>query len=103
MLGHITEIARSVNGVRKVVRMFEPITEEELQQIAAQVPVAADTDAGQVDGPWVLFCVVHQTSYQTGRIPTPTLHPLHIGVELIHQGRDRQACAVAAGFVQYQA
>jgi len=47
----ITEIARSVNGVRKVVRMFEPITEEELQQIAAQAPVATDTDAGQVEGP----------------------------------------------------
>jgi len=47
----ITEIARSVNGVRKVVRMFEPITEEELQQMAAQAPVATDTDAAQVEGP----------------------------------------------------
>jgi len=47
----ITEIARSVNGVRKVVRMFEPITEEELQQIAAQAPVATDTDAAQMEGP----------------------------------------------------
>jgi len=36
----ITEIARSVNGVRKVVRVFESVTEEELRQIAAQAPVA---------------------------------------------------------------
>jgi len=43
----ITEIVRSVNGVRKVVRMFEPITEEELQQMAAQAPVATDTDAAE--------------------------------------------------------
>jgi len=47
----ITEIARSVNGVRKVVRMFDPITEAELQQMAAQSQASPDTDAAQADGP----------------------------------------------------
>jgi osmotically-inducible protein OsmY len=33
-----TEITRSISGVQRVVRVFEPITEEELRQIKAAPP-----------------------------------------------------------------
>lgn len=39
-----TEIARGVSGVAKVVRVFEPLTEEELRQLA---PQAAEPAAGR--------------------------------------------------------
>jgi len=43
----ITEIARSVNGVRKVIRVFETVTEEELRQIVTQQPAVDESDGGE--------------------------------------------------------
>jgi osmotically-inducible protein OsmY len=39
-----TEIARGVNGVRKVVRVFETISEEELSRAAVRQPAPVSQD-----------------------------------------------------------
>src|SRR5690606_10394327 len=36
-------------------------------------------------------------------VPAAAAHLLHIGIELIHQGCNRQACPVAPSLVQHQA
>jgi osmotically-inducible protein OsmY len=114
LMGRVTEreanrasdIARAVSGVQKVVRVFEVITEAELAELQPKQgadPVAASAsnaaEAVETRGPG------SGQRRRLIRLEVSQRRPpmrLHVGVELVHQRRDRQRRR-CAGLVEHQA
>ena len=105
-----TEIARGVDGVQKVVRVFEVISEAELANQSQPKPCvrAAASAAAHSRGPVAAGPrrgrprLAVQPPDQARGVGAVAALGLQLGVELVDQRRHRQARAVAPRFVEHQ-
>jgi hypothetical protein len=61
-----TDVARNISGVRKVVRMVEIISDQELANLKAQQPLTASDGSGSSSS----------SSSSSSHVPLPPMEPL---------------------------
>ncbi|SEA68093.1 BON domain-containing protein [Variovorax sp. YR216] len=71
-----TDVARGTSGVKKVVRMVEVISDQELANLKAQQPLSQVSGSGSSSSSGTSAAPASSSSTSTSRVPLPPMEPL---------------------------